>query len=86
MSLVFFLLYTSRKAALLLPQPEVESPLPPDEEPEDYDTHVEEVMTKMAAVREQMYSKAAVNIAEAQKRYKKDYDKGRSQCEVNIDS
>ncbi len=79
-----FLLYTSRKATLLLPPSEEEAPMPSDEELDDYGVHVEDVMTRMAAVREEMFSKAAVNITDAQERYKKDYDKRKSRAEVNV--
>ena len=81
-----FLLYTSRKATLLLPPSEEEAPMPSDEELDDYGVHVEDVMTRMAAVREEMFSKAAVNITDAQKRYKKDYDKRKSRAEVNVNA
>ena len=41
----FFLLHKSRKATLLLPQSEGKAPMPSDEELDDYDIHVEDVMT-----------------------------------------
>ena len=58
--------------------------MPSDEELDEYDVRLEDVMTKMAAVREKMFSEVIVNISDAQKRYKKDYDKRKSQAEVNV--
>ena len=70
----FILLRTCRKATLLLPQSEEEAPMPA-KALDDYDVRVEGVMNKMAAVRQKMFLEAAANISDAQKRYKKDYDK-----------
>ena len=57
--------------------------MPADEALNDYNVCVEDVMNKMAAVCHKMFSEAAANITDAQKRYKKDYEK-RSQAEVNV--
>ena len=50
---------------------------------EEFEAQVEEKMKKMVAVRDKMFNNALSNIRGAQTRYKKDYDKKRSQTEVN---
>ena len=81
-SISLLLLYTSRKAALLLSQSEVEYLLASEEELEDYDDHVEGMMGKMATVCDKIFFEAAVNITESQRRYKRDYDKNNFPAEV----
>ena len=43
---------------------------------------MEDRMQKTIAFRQKMFTDAETNIKDAQARYKKDYDKKRSHCEV----
>ena len=51
---------------------------------EDLEAQVDEKMQKMIAVHQKMFSDAENNIKDAQAWYKKDYDRKRSHCEVNL--
>ena len=77
------LLIFSRKAKLLA---ELEISSSPDDQilEEDLEAQVEDRMQKMIAFRQKIFTDAETNIKDAQARYKKDYDKKRSHCEVYV--
>ena len=51
---------------------------------EDLECELDKRMQEMITVHERMFSDAESNIKDAQARYKRDYDRKRSQCEVKI--
>ena len=77
------ILSTLSRKAKLPAEMEVSTSTPQGSE-ENFEVEVEEKMKRMIAGREKMFDKAMSNIKDAQTRYKKDYDKKRSQSEVII--
>ena len=74
----------NRKAKLPV-ELEVASSNADDVDPEeDFEATVDETVQKMVAAHEKLHANAALNITDAQARYKKDYDKKRNPTEVYV--